>query len=166
MAGAPIEAVNQGVQLLFLELLNAQNQGTIYISAITFGTSVQVVRPLTELLAFEPPILRTRGASSLGAALRQMMVDLDQNFHPPTQQHPGDYRPLVFIMTDGEPSDEWEAALRQLQHHDFHPSNIVVILCGNRGKTDRFSANDLNVLNMNQITGEHLLSALRWDSLD
>ena len=69
MAGAPIQAVNQGINLLYNELMNdASAIETVYLAVITFDSQARIVTPLTELTQFSPPTLSAGGARAMGAA--------------------------------------------------------------------------------------------------
>jgi uncharacterized protein YegL len=166
MAGAPIEAVNQGVQLLFTQLVNTpQTQNTVSICAITFASFASVIHPFSEVLSFHPPVLRTRGASMMARALELTMDCLERDLHPPGDNHPGDYRPQIVIMTDGKLTDAWESAMRKLQRHKFRPSRILILFCGSDTPDDEHWRG-YTIAHMNHFSGEQFLSLLRWIVLD
>ena len=72
MSGAPIMAVEQGVQLLHNELMNQpQAVEVVHLSVITFASTAQQVTPLTPISSFTPPPLTAGGGTSLGGALRE-----------------------------------------------------------------------------------------------
>ena len=48
-----------------------------------------------------------------------------------TATEKGDYRPLIFLITDGQPTDEWESAIREVDSRaKTRPANIYAIGCG------------------------------------
>ena len=78
MAGEPIEAVKNGVQLLVSTLRQDPHAlETAYLSIIGFGSSASVLVPLSELAAFQPPALAASGTTSLGEALRLLAGRID-----------------------------------------------------------------------------------------
>src|SRR5262249_46750175 len=79
-----------------------------HLSVITFGREAQQVVPLTELVEFHAPALRVRTGTALGGALQVLMSSLDRDVQKTTEGRKGDYRPLVFLLTDGQPTDDWE----------------------------------------------------------
>ena len=102
MAGAPITAVEQGVQLLYNELMNQpQAVEMVNLSVITFASSANQVVPLSPITSFTPPSLTASGATSLGAAFRVLGQSLDREIIPNSPARKGDYKPLVFLLTDG-----------------------------------------------------------------
>jgi uncharacterized protein YegL len=110
MAGDPIEAVKDGMRSLIFELqLDPQAQETAYLSVITFASSVRQVAPLTEISAFSEPVLEAHGSTCLGVALKVLQECYDKEvIKKTTETQRGDYQPLVFLMTDGRPTDDWE----------------------------------------------------------
>jgi uncharacterized protein YegL len=116
MFGEPIEAVKQGVKYMISELKKEpQAIETAYISVITFGSDARQDVQLTELAAFKEPQIEANGTTSLGAALHILNNCFDNEVRKSTPTQKGDYKPLVFIMTDGEPTDDWENAAREIK---------------------------------------------------
>ncbi len=116
MMGEPIEAVKNGVQLLVSTLRqDPYALETAHLSVIGFGSSATVLAPLTELAAFQPPALAASGTTSLGEALRLLATRIDQEVGKTTADTKGDWKPLVFLMTDGAPTDDWKAGLAELK---------------------------------------------------
>ena len=106
MMGEPIEAVRQGIKALLSELRgNPQALETAYLSVITFDSSARQVTPLTELMSFTEPQINASGATAMGGALRVLMECADKEVRKGSEEQKGDYRPLVFILTDGCPTD-------------------------------------------------------------
>ena len=106
MMGEPIEAVKQGIKALLSELRgDPQALETAYLSVITFDSSARQVTPLTELLQFKEPEISAGGATALGEALNVLMDCVETEVRKSTETQKGDWRPLVFILTDGSPTD-------------------------------------------------------------
>lgn len=118
MLGEPIEAVKNGVQVMMSLLRqNPQAIETAYLSVITFGSSAQQVVPLTDLASFQMVDLQPGGTTALGAGLRLLSECMDREITKTTMQQKGDWKPLVFIMTDGIPTDDWQSGMREFQKH-------------------------------------------------
>jgi len=132
MAGPAIDALNRGVRLLLDELMkNPLALETAYISIITFSRVARQIVPLTDILNFEPVPLTIRPGTALGAALNLLLEDMQKSVRKTTETVKGDYKPLVFILTDGEPTDAWEdAAVRLRSAHGPGIANIYAIGCG------------------------------------
>ena len=118
MAGEPIEAVKNGVQLLVSTLRQDPHAlETAYLSIIGFGSDASVLVPLSELAAFQPPSLVAGGTTAMGQALKLLASRIDAEVTRTTADTKGDWKPLVFLMTDGIPTDNWQAGLDELRKH-------------------------------------------------
>src|SRR5262249_18300040 len=116
MAGPAIEAVETGVQTLVSELRNNPLAlETAYLSVITFARAARQVVPLTELTQFQPPKRAVRTGTSLGAALRLLLLCLKRDVVRTTPTTKGDYKPMVFLLTDGQPTDDYEEAAKAVR---------------------------------------------------
>ena len=163
MAGAPIVAVNNGVGLLYRELLNNPSAlDTVWLSVITFAQEARRY-PLTELSKFTPPVLTAGGPTALGAALRELGRAVDEEIQAVTMQdRKGDYRPLIFLLTDGAPTDEWQSAVADLKKRRL--GSIVALGCGDEVKTEVLTAVSDQVLLMRDVKAETLQEYFRWVS--
>ena len=107
MHGEPIESVKNGLQMLVAALRkDPQALETAYLSVITFGSSAQQISPLTELSTFQLPEITAGGCTVLGEALKLVCKCRDNEVTKTTATTKGDWRPMVFILTDGVPTDD------------------------------------------------------------
>lgn len=121
MRGEPIEAVKVGVQALVAGLRqDPYALESVHLCLITFDREAKVIVPLTSLEDFQMPqlICPDAGPTHLGEALESLCGCLDRDLARSTPDQKGDWRPLLFIMTDGSPSDvmnydEWAVKTRQ-----------------------------------------------------
>ncbi|MBC8151950.1 MAG: VWA domain-containing protein, partial [Bacteroidetes bacterium] len=105
MTGEPIEAVKNGVQVLISTLRqDPYALETAYLSVITFDSVARQIVPLSELSAFQMPDIKATGTTALGAALTLLAEKLDSEVQKTTPDTKGDWKPLVFLMTDGRPT--------------------------------------------------------------
>lgn len=116
MSGEPIEAVKNGVQVMISSLRqNPQAIETAFISVITFNTTAQQIVPLTDLASFQMVDIKASGTTALGDALKLTSTKIDTEVAKTTPQQKGDWKPLVFIMTDGVPTDDWQSGLSEFK---------------------------------------------------
>lgn len=116
MNGAPLEAVKSGVQVMLNSLRqNPQAIETAWLSIITFDSVAKQLVPLTDLSSFQLPGLTASGTTVFGQALRLVASCIDREVAVTTTEQKGDWKPLVFIMTDGVPTDDWNAGLIEFQ---------------------------------------------------
>ena len=117
MMGEPIEAVKNGVQVLVSTLRqDPYALETAYLSIITFDNDAQQVVPLTELVSFQLPRISAKGLTSMGEALQCLAHAIEREVVKTTAQTKGDWKPLVFIMTDGRPTDDWRKGIAALKN--------------------------------------------------
>jgi uncharacterized protein YegL len=108
MRGEPIEAVKVGLESMVASLRQDPFAlESVYISIITFDKDVKQIMPLTELESMQIPDIQTpeAGPTHLGAALELLCKKIDAEVQLNTEDRKGDWMPLLFIMTDGKPSD-------------------------------------------------------------
>ena len=116
MSGEPIEAVKNGVQVMISALRqNPQAIETAFISIITFDSVAQQIIPLTDLASFQMVDLRATGTTALGEALKLVANRIDNEVAKTTTEQKGDWKPLVFLMTDGIPTDDWLPGLNEFK---------------------------------------------------
>jgi Uncharacterized protein encoded in toxicity protection region of plasmid R478, contains von Willebrand factor (vWF) domain len=108
MKGEPIEAVKRGIETMVGCLRrNPQAIENVYLSVITFDRVARVEVPLTDLASFQLPELNPSGQTALGAALQLTAEKINTEVIRTTPDRKGDWKPIVFIMTDGTPMDDW-----------------------------------------------------------
>lgn len=116
MTGEPIEAVKNGVQMMMHSLRqNPQAIETAYVSIITFDSEARQIVPLTDLASFQMVDIKASGVTSLGAALCLLADKLGTEVSKTTLEQKGDWKPMTFIMTDGIPTDDWQAGFNKLK---------------------------------------------------
>lgn len=127
MTGEPITSVQNGVQIMVSALMgDPQALESAYLSVITFSNSAEQIVPLTELSQFNPPQLKAGGMTSLGEALKFVALCADREVVKNTPESKGDWKPLVFIMTDGGATDDVEKGLVEFRKKKWG----IVVACG------------------------------------
>ncbi|MDR2300811.1 MAG: VWA domain-containing protein [Deltaproteobacteria bacterium] len=131
MAGEPLDRVEAGVATMVNSLKrNPYALDTVHMCVITFDAKARVVTPLTDIGNVKPPILSIKPGTSLGAALDLLGQSIEKNLVKNTAETKGDYKPLVFILTDGQPTDDWTSAVSKLKNVTPHVATIYGIGCG------------------------------------
>ncbi len=144
MSGEPLEQVKNGVQVLVSALRqDPYALETAYLSVITFNTSASQVVPLTELTSFQMPDLNASGVTELGEALKVVAERASQEVEKTTASVKGDWKPMVFLMTDGMPTDDWKKGLKRFRQekwgivvgcaigmNDSSVNSVLVEICG------------------------------------
>lgn len=108
MRGEPIESVKVGLETMISSLRQDPFAlESVCISIITFDREVRQILPLTPLDELQLPEITTpeSGPTHTGLALRMLCEKVDAEVLQGTADRKGDWMPLLFIMTDGKPSD-------------------------------------------------------------
>ena len=114
MQGERIKQLNEGLRALEQDLRDDPlAQKRCELAVLTFGNSVQLTTDFTTADAFEPPQLVASGATPMGAAVNRALDLLEARKQQYRQAGLKYYRPWVFLLTDGEPTDAWEDAARR-----------------------------------------------------
>jgi len=133
MKGEPIEALKKGVDKMISSLRqNPQAIESVYISIITFSTTAQVLIPLLDLASFQMPELEARGQTALGAALKLVTDRIDTEVTKTTMEQKGDWKPIIFILTDGVPIDDWQKGLEYFRS----AKTVYTVACAVGGHAD------------------------------
>lgn len=134
MNGEPIEQVKNGVQSLVAALRrDPQALETAYLSIITFDSEARQVVPLTDLASFQLPDVRASGTTALGRALELVADCADRELVKSSPEIKGDWKPMVFLMTDGAPDSDWERSLPRFRSQKW--GVIVGCAIGSGGDT-------------------------------
>ena len=130
MSGDPIQAVQNGVQLLQSTLRrDPYALESAFVSVVTFESSVQQIVPLTEIAKFQAPTLSPGGGTSLGEALKVVTECAEREVTKTTAEQKGDWKPLVFLMTDGCPTDSINEGLAKFKSYKWG----TVVACAVEG---------------------------------
>ena len=163
MSGEPIEATRQGVRALLADLRSdPQALETAYLSVITFNSSAQQLCPLTELLSFQEPTLDANGSTALGEALKLLEKCLDHEVIKATSTQRGDWKPLVFLITDGQPTDSWEAAADRIKAKRM--GNIIACAAGSGADSGLLKRVTEIVVELNNLQPDTLRAFFKWVS--
>lgn len=136
MQGTPIESVRSGIRQLHRDLMgDPQAIESAYLSVITFSDKAQQLERLTEVSAFNPPDFSASGQTNLGDALRLLLDCFETEILKTTPEQKGDWRPLVFLLSDGAPTDPtWPQYASQLCNK--RPANVIAVACGDQADVD------------------------------
>jgi len=163
MTGQPIEQVRQGLRAL-LDDLSSEPMAieTVYLSVITFHSTAQQVTPLSELMLFKEPLISASGATALGSALRLLMDCLEKEVRKNTTVQKGDWKPLVFLMTDGMPTDAWESAADKLKKQKS--ANLIAFAAGPNADVANLKGITDIVLKSEELSPGALKAFFQWMS--
>jgi uncharacterized protein YegL len=131
MVGPPLDAVEVGVHSMLQALKrNPYALETVNLSLITFDAKARIIQPLSDVVSVAPPILSIKPGTALGAALTLLRESIERDLVKTTREVKGDWRPLVFILTDGSPTDDWRGPADRLKNAKSSLASIYAIGCG------------------------------------
>lgn len=159
MSGAPIGAVNRAIENVMPELVsmnesNADNE--IKIAVMTFDYDAKWVVGETELMSPEDVQnswrdLDAGGYTSMGAAFRSLNEKLSVS-HGFMQRASGSVAPVLFLLSDGEPTDDYRAGLQILQKNNWYKIAVHVAVGYGEANDEilrEFTGNEGTVLHSN-----------------
>lgn len=134
MQGQPIQELNAGLRS-FSAAVKADRLASlrVEVGVITFGGSVQALdvregkkRPIgfdaqqafVTVDGFHPPTLTARGGTPMGEAARRALALLRDRKEIYKQNSLDYFRPWMFLITDGKPTDEWQTAAQQVKDQE------------------------------------------------
>src|SRR5476651_414783 len=116
MEGAPIAALNAGLKTYKDELAaDSLAAKRVEVALVTFGGEVSLVRDFGAVSEFRPPLLQPTGDTPMGAAVTLALDLLQARKQLYKENAIQFYRPWVFLITDGAPTDEWAAAAEKVK---------------------------------------------------
>ncbi|MGL4597097.1 MAG: vWA domain-containing protein [Bacteroidia bacterium] len=167
MRGERIEAVKNGLQVLVSKLRQDPFAlESVHISIITFDREVKQLLPLTDLEHLQLPeiVPPESGPTNMGEALLMLCDQIDREIIRSTEEEKGDWRPLLFLMTDGKPSDlaKFREAVPRVKTKNF---GAVVACAAGAEAVDSFLKELTDtVVHLDTADSSTLMSFFKWVS--
>lgn len=163
MHGEPIEAVKSGLQMLVSSLRqDPYALETAYLSVITFSSEAKQVIPLTELAQFQTPELTATGTTAMGEALTLLARCIENEVQKGTAEQKGDWKPVVFMLSDGAPTDDLDRGIKDLA--TVRTGTFVACAAGHNADTSVLKRITELVVNLDTADATSIKSFFKWVS--
>lgn len=165
MVGEPIAGVQNGLQAIVTELRNDPYAlETVFVSVLGFAGRAVSLAPLEEICMFNPPSLPIGSGTSLGEGLNLLMDRIDREVQKTTPEKKGDWKPIVFLFTDGAPTDNPEKAIRRWNENYRKGASLVAITFGDNADVRLLEQLTDNVLTLTDLSSDSIRNFFRWVS--
>lgn len=115
MSGAPVHALNMGLQSFVNDLMgNPVTVERVELALITFGSYADILHDFSPVYEFRVPDLKAGGASSMGTAVELGLDLIERRRQEYINQGIPYYQPIILLFSDGEPTDDWHAPVNRL----------------------------------------------------
>lgn len=167
MYGEPIQALNNALT----GMINTLRQDplaldSLWISIITFDRDVNELCPLTELAMFQLPEIYCpqSGPTHTGKALELLYSKVQSDIKKSTATQKGDWKPLLFLFTDGKPSDIqlYNEIAPKIRNLNF--AAIVACAAGNLADDSKLKVLTDDVVHLDNADSATLKQFFKWVS--
>lgn len=119
MAGAPISELNAGL-VTYKDELAADSLASkrVEVAVIAFSDQAQTLCDFTTAMHFQPPTLTAGGSTAMGAAILSAIEAVDRRKAAYKANGILYYRPWIFLITDGAPTDAWNLAAKKVKEDE------------------------------------------------
>lgn len=163
MYGEPIESVKNGLETLLSSLRqDPYALETAFLSIIEFNTKPTQSVPLTDLMSFQSPDLTPSGTTSLGSALTLLADKVNEEVKTTSLEEKGDWRPLVFIFSDGGATDDLQKGIDDLKTTKL--GMVVACAAGNHAKLEELTRITENVVHLENADSKAISAFFEWVS--
>lgn len=167
MRGEPIQALNNALSGMINTLRSdAQALDSLWISIVTYDREVKEIAPLTELVSFQLPEITCpqSGPTNTGAGLEFVIQKVKKDVIKGSSTQKGDWKPLLFVFTDGKPSDLqlYREKIIEIKNLNFG----AVVGCAAGLKADDVILKELtdNVVHLDSADSSTLKQFFKWVS--
>ena len=162
MRGEPITSVNIGLRAMMASLRQQHHAlDSIYLSIVTFDSLIKEVLPLTPLRLIVLPeiVCPESGATFLGEGLAKICQKVDNELNRTV-----DAQPLLFVMTDGKPSDTlaYSEVLPEVKQRGF--AKIIACAAGHKADATALKRLTDTVVSLDTMDSSTFSQFFQWVS--
>jgi uncharacterized protein YegL len=163
MVGEPIQQVEEGLATIIQSLKTDPHAlETVFVSIIVFAGQPKTLVPLQEIVSFYPPKFPIGSGTSLSKGLGHLMFELRKNIVKTTYEVKGDWKPIVFLFTDGVPTDDSKIAINEWKQNWRKTANMIAVSFGNETDTKLLGELTDNVLHFKNTSVQSYKEFFKW----
>jgi uncharacterized protein YegL len=140
MKGEAIEELNEGLSEFRAALLADPLAGKrVEAGVITFGDTVDVLAEFATVDDFHPQSLTAAGGTPMGEAIiraADLIEDRKAKYRAAGVAY---YRPWIFLITDGAPTDDWRKAAKTIAEGEARKQFMFYAVCVDGASMDVMS---------------------------
>ena len=115
MSGQPIQELNRGLAAFKEDVVkDSQAALSVEVAIVSFGP-VRLTQDFVTIENFTPPELKSDGLTPMGEAIEYALDLLESRKTAYKDNGILYYRPWVFLITDGAPTDDWKYAAQRVK---------------------------------------------------
>jgi uncharacterized protein YegL len=120
MSGDKLRALNEGLELFRNDVMNDElARRRVEVALVAFGSGgARTVQDFVTVEQWTPTPLTAGGSTPMGAALERGLELLEARKALYKRAGLQYYRPWLFLLTDGEPTDRWQEAAEAVRAAD------------------------------------------------
>jgi uncharacterized protein YegL len=132
MSGSRIGTVNAAMEEcipLLKEVAAANDDAEIKVAILQFSSGCSWVTPASGPVGLDDIIwndLQAGGMTEFGGALMELDKKLSRNEY--LQSQTGAYAPVILLLSDGGPTDNWEVGLNQIKQNNWFKHAIKIAI--------------------------------------
>lgn len=163
MVGEQMQAVEDGIATIIKAIkTDPYAIETVWVSIIVFAGQARTLVPLQEVVNFYPPKFPIGGGTSLSRGLGHLMFELRKNIVKNTMERKGDWKPIIFLFTDGVPTDDTRSAITEWKNNWQSSANMVAVSFGDGGDATILKELTENVLHFKNSTEDDYKKFFKW----
>lgn len=163
MVGDQINLVEEGISHVINELKkDPYALETVFVSIIAFAGKAKIIIPLTDIITFYPPKFSIGSGTNLGDGLVKLMFEMRKNYLPTTPDIKGDWRPIVFLFTDGVPTDKPLNAINEWKENWAGKCSLIAISLGDTESVVVLKQITQDVYMINDINADTYKNFFKW----
>ena len=163
MEGEPHAQLQAGLQAFANYLQeDSLSKRRVEVGVITFGDTYLEAYDFVQAMDWAPPEITLRGTTPMGEAIRAGLQAVEARVQHYIDEGRTYYRPWMFLITDGAPTDEWLSAAEKIKEAETQQRINFYAVGVNEADMDIL--NSLSRRSAKKLAGLSFGNLFRWVS--